>query len=248
MEKYDISWLKKFPIAHRGLHDISVKIPENSLKAFANAVKHNYAIELDVYVISDQQVIVFHDDNLKRMCGIEKNVNTLNSFDYHLYNLLRTEEKIPLLQEVLHLVDGKVPIIIEIKNQPKTKNANMVILNILLGYKGFIAIQSFNPFIMGWFAKNAPTLPRGQLSSNFKDEQIGLVKKFILKKFIFNFVSKPHFIAYNVKDIPNRLIVKKRKKGILIIGWTVNSEKEYQQIAAYCDNIIFESFKPVAGI
>jgi len=243
-EAIDNLWLKKIPIAHRGLHSNDLRIPENSIKAFENAVKHNYAIELDVFVISDQQVVVFHDDNLKRMCGIDKSINTLDAFNYKLYKLLETNESIPLLQDVLDVVDGRVPIVIEIKEQHGVKNANMIILNSLLGYKGLVAIQSFNPFVVGWFSRNAPSIIRGQISSDFKNEGMNSVQKYLLKKFKLNFISKPHFIAYDVRDLPNRLIERKRRNGMLILGWTVDSKESYKRINMFCDNIIFENINP----
>jgi len=243
-ETADNLWLKKIPIAHRGLHSNDSGIPENSIKAFENAIKHNYAIELDVFVISDQQVLVFHDDNLKRMCGVDKSINTLDSHNYKRYKLLKTNENIPLLQDVFDVVDGRVPILIEIKKQTGVKNTNSIILNTLLGYKGPVAIQSFNPFTIGWFSKNAPSIIRGQISSDFKNEEMNFVRKYLLRKLKLNFISKPHFIAYDVRDLPNSLIERIRRNGTLILGWTVDSKESYDRIKMFCDNIIFENFNP----
>ncbi|HZY37234.1 MAG TPA: glycerophosphodiester phosphodiesterase family protein [Mucilaginibacter sp.] len=237
-------WLKKMPIAHRGLHSNKPRIPENSIRAFKNAIKHNYAIELDVLVMSGQQVIVFHDDNLKRMCGIDKPVIELDSFNYKYYQLSGTDETIPLLQDVLDVVDGRVPLLIGIKKQHGVKNTNMIILNSLLGYKGPVAIQSFNPFVMGWFSKNAPSLTRGQISSDFKNKKMNFIQRYLLKKLKLNFISKPHFIAYDMGDLPNNLIKRKRRNGMSILAWTVDSTESNKRVNEFCDNIIFENFYP----
>lgn len=244
MKALSPAWLKNTPIAHRGLHAAGNLIPENSIKAFENAIQHGYAIELDVHVIADEEVIVFHDDDLKRMCHSDEKVHTLSSANLKYYKLLPSQEPIPLLKEVLRLVNGRVPILIEIKRQPSQSTANMIILNALLGYKGEFAIQSFDPFVLGWFAKNAPFIVRGQLSGNFKEVKMGRITKYLLKKMMLNFISKPHFVAYDVRDLPNARIERFRRKQVPVLGWTVTGSTDHNRVRKHCDNIIFESFQP----
>ena len=109
-----ISWIKETPIAHRGLH--TKDIPENSLSAFENALKNNYAIELDVQFTKDKEVVVFHDENLKRMTNDTRNIEDVNYDELKNLRLGNTNEIIPTLEEVLELVDSKVAILIEIKD------------------------------------------------------------------------------------------------------------------------------------
>lgn len=239
-----MNWIKTKPIAHRGLHSNENGIPENSLFAFNEAIKKKYPIELDIHLIADDNFAVFHDDNLERMCGKKINIKGLTSLKLKEYNLLSTQEKIPLLQEVFNLVNGQVPLLIEIKSCGKTKKGLRCLFNLLGSYNGDFAIQSFNPFILSWFVKNTPSILRGQLSSNFNKFKISYISKISLKYFLFNFLSKPHFIAYDFDDMPNKRVKQLRKSGKIILCWTVTSEEEYKKIQPFCENIIFENFLP----
>jgi glycerophosphoryl diester phosphodiesterase len=238
----EIQWLFRRPIAHRGLHSTDPLIPENSMRAFDRAITRNYAIELDVQVTSDQHVVVFHDYNLERMCGEDKEVADLTRADLDYYRLGKTD-RIPLLSEVLQLVNGAVPLLIEIKRQPKVRHANLIILNQLLNYKGEMAIMCFDPYVLKWFAKHAGYLVRGQLASNFKGEKLNPLSKFVLRRFWLNRLSKPAFLAYDVRDLPNDRVARKRRK-LPVLGWTVESPDRHQKVRPHCDNIIFEGFCP----
>ncbi len=248
MNTVDLSWLKATPFAHRGLHTGDEKIPENSMKAFKNAIEHNYAIELDVQVTKQKQVVVFHDEDLARMCGgHERSITTVTSDELqHFYRLQGTEQKIPLLSEVLACVNGRVPILIEIK-PTRVKNACRIILNELIGYTGLLAIQSFDPFILGWFANRTPRLIRGQLACSFKEEQMNAMKKYLLRTCKLNIISKPHFFAYNATDMPVSFLERKRKNGTPVLGWTITSTEEQKKASQYCDNIIFEGYYAANG-
>jgi glycerophosphoryl diester phosphodiesterase len=247
----EINWLLEYPFAHRGLHSTDSLVPENSMKAFERAIGQNYAIELDVQVISDQEVVVFHDYNIKRLCGVDIEVKDLTKGDLNHYKLLKSE-RIPLLEDVLQLVNGAVPLLIEIKRQPAVKHANMIIRNCLLNYRGPVAIISFDPLILRWFARNAEFLVRGQLSSDFreenphpvKEEKLHWMKKFFLRWLLLNRFSRPHFLAYDVRALPCGVVARRRKKGMVVLGWTVRGGEERLKALEYCDNIIFEGFCP----
>jgi glycerophosphoryl diester phosphodiesterase len=245
MKSTYLDWLIKANFAHRGLYNNKGGIPENSLLAFKSAMDEGYAIALDVQVISDQEVIVFHDATTDRLCNKEEKVINLNRGELLHYKLLKTDNNIPLLNDVLRFINGKVPLLIVIKKQSGLKNSNLIILNTLLGYRGNIAIQSFDPWILRWFAKNAPLIPRGQISSDFKTETVPAFQKYMRSKFMLNIFSKPHFLAYDIRDMPNQLVAKKRKNGSIILGWTVTSAEDYERVSDLCDNIIFEGFKPL---
>ena len=160
-----ISWIKETPIAHRGLH--TKDIPENSLSAFENALKNNYAIELDVQFTKDKEVVVFHDENLKRITNDTRNIEDVNYDELKNLRLGNTNEIIPTLEEVLELVDSKVAILIEIKDCKDYIELSEKTYEILKGYEGNYAIQSFNPFILEWYKNNASEVVRGQLSGTF---------------------------------------------------------------------------------
>ena len=147
------------PIAHRGLHNEN-EIIENTLEAFENAIQNDYLIECDVVLSKDHEVLVFHDYDLKRLCNIEKNIADISSKELININLLNTKSKIPTLEEMFYLVNGRVPILIEIK-----KNFNPFIeerlLELTRTYQGEIAFQSFDIKACEWFRDNAPYYKTG---------------------------------------------------------------------------------------
>lgn len=210
------SWLFSRPIAHRGLHGIDA--PENSLAAFGKAIEAGFPIEIDVRPIDDGTVVVFHDDKLTRMTDLDG--------------------------EVLEFVDGRTPLLIEIKNDSTVGQLERDTLELLSSYKGEYAVQSFNPYSMEFFKKNAPQIPRGQLSCFFDKKDLGFFKRFVLKRLKMNKVSSPDFISYNHANLPNKYVTKTK---LPTLAWTVRSNAEMEKCLPYCDNIIFENFIPVIG-
>lgn len=235
------SWLVEVPIAHRGLHD--KQIPENSITAFKKAIDSGYAIELDVRMLSDGTIVVFHDDSLARLTGNDGYIKFLKKSDLDMLTLGESNEKIPTLEEVLTLVDGKTPLLIEIKNQGKVGELESKLIEILKDYKGKFAIQSFNPYVLNYFYKHAPEFIIGQLAGSFKGQKMPFIQKFVLKRMMLNKkVSHPDFISYEGKALPNRFVNKYKKLPLL--AWTIRSQDEYLKVVKYCDNIIFEGFEP----
>lgn len=241
MEDIFKSWLVETPIAHRGLHDKTH--PENSLGAFQRACESGYAIELDVQLLADETVVVFHDESLSRMTGNDGYLKFLNKEDLKVLSLGGTKEHIPTFEEVLALVDGKTPLLIEIKNQFKVGKLEQKVIDLLKDYKGEFAVQSFNPFSLNYFKHHAPSILRGQLSGYFKGEKLAYFKKFLLKRMAFNKnISEPHFISYDATTLPNRFV--KKYKNLPLLAWSVRSKEDYLKVVKHCDNIIFENFIP----
>ena len=235
------SWLLDQPIAHRGLHDKTS--PENSLSAFQKAIDQGYPIELDVQIIADGTVVVFHDSSLSRLTDNDGYLKFLNKEDLNLLTLKDSKEKIPTFEEVLNLVNGKVPLLIEVKNEGKVGELEKTVLEMLKKYKGEYAICSFNPYVLEYFYKYAPDVPRGQIAGFFKGEKLSFLKKHALKKMLLNKkISHPDFISYEAKRLPNRFV--KKYKALPLLAWTVRSESEYLKVVKYCDNVIFEGFEP----
>ncbi len=236
------SWLVQQPIAHRGLHNEVA--PENSLAAFARAIEEGYPIELDVQLIADGTIVVFHDDSLSRLTENDGYLKFLNKEDLKYLSLAGTNEKIPTFEEVLSFVDGKVPLLIEIKNDGKVGDLEKGVLELLNNYKGEFAIQSFNPFVLEYFYKHAPHILRGQLASYFRDVKLAVFKKFALKRMMLNkSISHPDFISYEARRLPNRFT--RKYKSLPLLAWTVRSQSEYLKVVKHCDNVIFEDFEPV---
>ena len=235
--------------AHRGLHSQMENAPENSLLAFRLAVEHGYGIELDIALSRDHQVVVFHDDTLMRVCGVEGRIDEYDYADLQKMSLFGTKESIPLLSEVLALVAGQVPLIIELKHTSQNKELVQLALEILSTYRGPYCVESFNPLILNRIRHVCPKLLRGQLSCCLTRDGNG-IKAFPLQYLLLNFISRPHFIAYDhthMQNISYRAAVK--LLHAVPVAWTVRSAEEfYALFDAGIDIQIFEGFLPPAII
>ena len=236
----DLKFLKETIIAHRGVHN-EKDIIENSLEAFKEAVNKNYIIELDVHFLKDGEVVVFHDDNIERMTGINKNLKDCTYDEIRNIKLLNKNTYIPKFSDVLKLVDGKVPILIELKNDNKVGLLESSLVQILKKYNGKYAVQSFNPLSIMWFKNNYPNIIRGQLVCKFKNKKMDNIKKFILKTMFFNIITNPDFISHSIDDLSYKE-VNKIKKNKFILGWTVRNKERYDELIKYYDNLICEKF------
>lgn len=236
----DLKFLKETIIAHRGVHN-EKDIIENSLEAFKEAVNKNYIIELDVHFLKDGEVVVFHDDNIERMTGINKNLKDCTYDEIRNIKLLNKNTYMPKFSDVLKLVDGKVPILIELKNDNKVGLLESSLVQILKKYNGKYAVQSFNPLSIMWFKNNYPNIIRGQLVCKFKNKKMDNIKKFILKTMFFNIITNPDFISHSVDDLSYKE-VNKIKKNKFILGWTVRNKERYDELIKYYDNLICEKF------
>lgn len=225
-------------IAHRGYH--TENAPENSLAAFEKAMSANFAIELDIQRISDGTIVVFHDETLSRMTGKDGYVRMLKKTDLKKYKLAGTDQTIPTFKETLKLIAGKVPLLIEIKNDSKVGEFEKEVLEILKNYKGEFAIQSFNPYVLLWFKEHAPNIMRGQLASFFKGQKMPFARRHALKRMKFNKQTKPDFISYKASDLPNRFV--KKYKNLPLLAWTIRNNDEFMHAVKHCDNMIFEGF------
>lgn len=235
------SWLVETPIAHRGLHNANC--PENSISAFKNAIKSGYAIELDVQMLSDGTVVVFHDESLSRITGNDGYVKFLTKQDLPMLKLKGSKESIPTLQEALKAIAGETPVIIEVKNNAKVGEFEQKIIDILAEYKGQIAVASFNPLSLGYFKQHAPQILRGQLAGYLKNVKMKFMTRWGIKRMIFaKKIAGADFIMYEAKTLPNRFVRKYKKLPLL--AWTVKSQEEYLRVVKYCDNVIFEGFDP----
>ena len=232
--------------AHRGLHTPDRTVPENSLPAFAAAGEAGYGIELDVQLSADGQVVVFHDDDLARACGDPRAVADLNAAELCTLRLFGTVERIPLLAEVLTLVDGRVPLIVELKDGPRNDALCEATVRLLDGYGGPFCIESFHPGIVRWFRRNRPRVVRGQLSAgpDTFDRQSPPVR-FLLSRLLSNVVTRPHFVAYRHKDGVGRLRLRVvRLLGGALVGWTVTDRDNRERCLAFFDALIFEFWRP----
>lgn len=230
----DLSFLKNNLIAHRGLH--SNEIPENSLKAFELAIKNNYIIELDIHLLKDNNIVVFHDDNLKRMCSIDKKIKDCTYEELKKYNLKNTKYKIPLFSDVLKLIDGKVPLIVEFKYDLKAGKLEKEAVKLLDNYQGLFCVKSFNPMSVNWFKKHRNNYIRGLLV----DDKWGTIGEIISSSMILKGLCKPDFLSCKYVLSNNKKVIKYSKKNP-VLCWTIRNKTNYLKYKDKFYNLICEN-------
>jgi len=226
--------------AHRGLH--GGKVPENSLLAFELAVKEGYGIELDIQTSLDGVVMVFHDYTLKRMTGCDKKLSELTAAELGGLYLGGTDLRIPTFRQVLDLVDGKVPLLVELKGESFDTSLCQKAAELLKNYSGEYCIESFNPLLVGGMKKYLPESFRGQLYTNVcRDKKSRSFRNILLSCMALNFIAAPDFVAYNKYD-RNALPVKivSRLYRIPKFVWTVKGEEEFNNAKILGECPIFE--------
>ena len=233
-------------IAHRGLHG-NPTIPENSMAAFRRAVEAGYGIELDVQLTADDRLVVFHDETLHRVCGDERKLYELTWSELRDMRLFGTEEGIPLLSDVLKLIGGRVPVVVEIKSEGRFTRTTELTHDMLQSYPGVYCVESFHPLVLRQYRKLCPETLRGQLSTNYTKENVQKPawQRFLLTNLMFNFLSKPDFLAYD-RQYANQFSFRlcRRLFQPVSVAWTVRSREQLEEGRAAYSAFIFEGFDP----
>ena len=229
-------------IAHRGLH--SETVIENSLLAFARAIEGGFAIEIDVQLLADGELAVVHDSNLHRVTGIDKAVGELSSADLENYPLLLNGGKIPTLKETLAFINGRAPLLIELKFDGGF-NKRLVdgLLEQLKDYphKDKIALQSFHPLAVKYLKKRSLEYSVGFLATYKIDR--GAFVQYLCKSLAMFGHIRADFMSYDIDYLPNKYVSKRQKKGFQLLTWTINTEEKLQKALQFADNIIFEDIQ-----
>ncbi len=238
--------LKGYSYAHRGLHDSAR--PENSLAAFRAAVEHGFGMELDVHLLKDGTLAVIHDSLLKRTTGAEGRVEDLTEAELSGYFLQGTDQTIPTLPQVLDLVQGSVPLIIELKSADNNYAAlSKTACDLLDRYTGPYCMESFDPRCVLWLKKNRPQIIRGQLVENFLNTNVSVswFSRLLMTCQLGNFLIQPDFVAYKYSDRKNlsNFLVRKLWK-VQGISWTLKTPEEYRTATDEGYLPIFENFIP----
>ncbi|MCH4160041.1 MAG: glycerophosphodiester phosphodiesterase [Bifidobacterium sp.] len=248
--------------------------PENSLASFAAACEAGFGIELDLQLTKDGHVVVVHDDNLLRVAGVNRRISDLTyaqlcriplfpspakAGDDHVEGLTdqipdsqddqQYAQYVPLLTEVLNVVDGRVPLIVEYKMGDSFDEELMKRGDIILrGYQGPYVIESFHPMAVNWYRIHRPDVCRGQLSEpkSFSFTNSQEVKQSLAGNLLFNWLGRPDFIAYDWHGGDNFPLRTARSLGAITVSWTVRSGAEQEASSPYFDYMIFESFVPLA--
>lgn len=241
MEKY-----RRVKYAHRGLHD--KEKPENSMSAFRAAKEHGFGIELDVRLSKDGELVVYHDDDLTRVAGREGKVKDYTVSELTEMPLLGTSDCIPTLREVLELIDGSVPLLVELKCLTSESGVAEKFVEVIEGYKGDFVVESFNPLELRKLKKLRPDILRGILSAEYtKDEKNkGKILMVLAEKLMLNFLMRPDFISYDHCGYKvHNLQLIRRSFGTPLMAWTVKSQEEEEQAISHgFDTVIFEGYIP----
>ena len=236
------------PFAHRGYFCEEKHIPQNTLAAFSRAVQEGYGIELDVHLTADHRLAVIHDDYLMGLCGHDGVVEDMTLDELKKLRVQGSDQSIPTLREVLDTVGGKVPLLIEIKGLNVLPLVPLVMQE-LQGYTGLYCIESFNPFHLRWLKKHRPDILRGQLACKNGWQHAETLRLrfrgFVAEKLLFNFISRPDFIAYSYRDVQTMAIRINQRFGAVLAGWTIRDENglaESKAKGVQC--FIFENIHP----
>lgn len=236
-------WLTDKYVAHRGLFD-NKDIPENSVPAFLRAAEYDFGIETDVQASKDGVLVIFHDDTVDRMTGRHGKVCDFTFEELRQMRLINTDCVIPTFDEFLEAANG-VNLVVEIKTHKNIGPLEREVYEKLKKYSGNYCVESFDPFVIRWFKLNTPEVIRGQLSCSFKGSTLGRFKEYLLRNLKFSKWNGSQFIAYDADTVKKCRAVKKYFKKMPVLCWTVKSQQQLDELAPYCDNVIFDSFVPI---
>lgn len=231
-------WIKDVPVAHRGYHDQNKKVWENTLSAFSRAVEAGFAIECDIQLSSDSVPMVFHDHTLERLCGIAGDVREKSAAELGLLSVGGTGDKVPRLRQMLDLVKGKVPLVIELKGRTEEDDDGFAeaVLEVLEGYQGKVALMSFDHHLLFALKKAGSPFPVG-LTAEGNDPD-----KFFEHDEAMQ--AGLDFISYRWAHLPNGFVEAQRSRGIPVITWTVRDENARTHTYTHADQMTFEGFDP----
>src|SRR6218665_1134657 len=241
-----VAWIGRHGFAHRGLHGAGglepggqgPNVPENSLSAFAAAIACGLGIECDVQRSRDGQAVVFHDWDLDRLTAETGPVDRHSTAQLSAIALAGGEDRIPTLGQVLGQVDGKVPLLIEVKSARDRRVAALclAVRRALEGYRGVHAVMSFDPRVSRWFALHSQGTVRGLVIT----EENAKTLRDQVSRHLALWHARPDFLAYDVRDLPSRFAAGQRARGLPIAGWTVRSAELRERAALHADAPIAE--------
>ncbi|SON56016.1 Glycerophosphoryl diester phosphodiesterase [Hartmannibacter diazotrophicus] len=246
-------WLIARPVAHRGLHDIKAGRVENTPSAVEAAIARNFAIEIDIHLSADGEAFVFHDSTLDRLTEGTGPVAAMTIADLKRVPFTATSDRIPTLDEVLEIVGGKVPIVIEVKSFAGHETTALVArsVEIVRAYKGPAALMSFDPGAVLAMRQLAPDIPRGIVADDCSDEDdwggFSRWQRFYLRNLLHAPKTRPHFVNYWVKALPTPAPALLRRLGVPILTWTIRTAEDVARASRHADQIVFEGFDPDLG-
>jgi glycerophosphoryl diester phosphodiesterase len=245
----ELYWLRR-PIAHRGLHDAAKGIVENSASAVAAAMGKGFAVEVDLQCAVDHVPVVFHDETLDRLTPETGPVMARSAEALSAIPLRGSTDRILSLPALLALVNGRVPLLLEVKStwtREGKYEANIALL--LASYPGPVGVMSFDPYCVAAFKEIEPSLPRGLISERFSDRHywsnLAFWQRFAMRNLLTSAIARPHFIAYDIKALPALApFIAQTLFGLPLLTWTVRTKEERERALRYADAMIFEGIAP----
>lgn len=236
----DVAFLLRQPIAHRGLHDGNKLVWENTLTAFARAIEAGYAIECDLQYASDAEPVVFHDDDMERLCNIKADVRSRTTAELSLTSIGGTGDKVPSLKALLKLVKGRVPLVLELKGrQGDDEGFASSVIEAIENYPGELALMSFDIHLLKELKELDCPVAVGLTAEGMKEADFATHRKAMDLGL--------DFISYNVMHLPNAFISAERARGVPVITWTVRNAEQAAHSYAHALQVTFEGFDPRAG-
>jgi glycerophosphoryl diester phosphodiesterase len=242
-----LDWLTARPVAHRGLHDSSRHIVENTPTAFVEAIAGNYAIECDLRISADGEAFVFHDRTLERLTEVNGPVSAQTSDVLSQVSFRQTKDRMLTLTGLCNLVAGRVPLFLELKSEfDGDSRLPARVAQVLTHYSGPVAAMSFDPVQVRALAAHAPGLPRGLVAQRPAKKPEHDTPSGARLTYMLNAVrARPHFVAYCVDDLPAAApLIARWLFGMPLLAWTVRTPQQRARAARWADQMIFEGFRP----
>ncbi|MBX4954072.1 glycerophosphodiester phosphodiesterase [Rhizobium lentis] len=234
-------WIKDVPVAHRGYHDLNKHVWENTLTAFSRAVEAGFAIECDLHYASDGVPVIFHDEELQRLCNLTGDIRERTSRELGLIAVGGTGDKIPTLSQLLDLVQGKVPLVLELKGrEADDEGFAESVLEVLEGYQGKVALMSFDHWLLRDLKALGSPYPVGLTANGNTPEELATHAEAM--------AIGLDFISFYYGDLPNAFITGEREKSIPVITWTVRDEEARRRTFENADQMTFEGFDPRVAV
>ncbi|MBX4999684.1 glycerophosphodiester phosphodiesterase [Rhizobium lentis] len=234
-------WIKDVPVAHRGYHDLNKHVWENTLTAFSRAVDAGFAIECDLHYASDGVPVIFHDEELQRLCNLTGDIRERTSRELGLIAVGGTGDKIPTLSQLLDLVQGKVPLVLELKGrEADDEGFAESVLEVLEGYQGKVALMSFDHWLLRDLKALGSPYPVGLTANGNTPEELATHAEAM--------AIGLDFISFYYGDLPNAFITGEREKSIPVITWTVRDEEARRRTFENADQMTFEGFDPRVAV
>lgn len=243
------AWLTERPIAHRGYHDAAAGRIENTLSAVWAAVERRFAIEVDLQLTADGEVVVFHDDTVDRLIAAGGRVDSFRLAALKALPFRQGMDRVPTLKELLATVAGAVPLVLELKSDFKgDRRLEAAAVPILKSYSGPFVVMSFDPDSLLAMKRLAPAIPRGIVADRYTDpDDWGFLserRRFALR----HLLHVPHvgaaFVSYDIGGLPTLATSLFRSLGRPLITWTIRTEAQREKAQRHADQITFEGFDP----